>query len=278
MNTEKLRELRDRTNLSMTDCKSALLEANEDVDQAILILQKKNLIKKADALIVPTEGMVFARCFSIPLKSDTDPQLTSILTEVNCQTDFAANTDVFKSLVKDIAFLSITEKYNDIQPLIDKTSAQLGEKIVLNRTTVKRSSNGSCFAVYNHFNSKIAVMMEYIPDPEKREESAKVAEQTAMHIAAQDPPYLSVDAIPAEANKNMLAFFEDQLANPEPGEKAKPKIIWPKILEGKMKAWHREVALLEQGSIVSYGRRIGDLWTDAGATPISFIKYELGRK
>jgi len=96
ISTQSIKELRERTQAGMSDCKSALVESEGDLEKAVEIIQKKGLAKVAKkAGAIAAEGVVHAYIHA--------GSKIGVLVEVNCQTDFVARNDEFKQLVSDVA-------------------------------------------------------------------------------------------------------------------------------------------------------------------------------
>ena len=112
---------------------------------------------------------------------------------------------------------------------------------------------------------------------EKHPEVLKVADDVAMQAAAMAPLYLSPDAVPEEAIAKQTEIYNAQLAEENKPEKARPKII-----EGKLAKWKKEICLLEQVSVLDSERTVAQLVADAGKTVgaelalESFVRYERG--
>lgn len=288
INAQAIKELRERTQAGMSDCKSALTEAEGDMDKAVEIILKKGLaksVKRAGA--VATEGEVRASV-------SADKRSASVV-EVNIQTDFAARNDLFKQFVGDV--LSLAEKApigSDLgaQKLGDKAvsdvatelTARIGEKVAVRRwerLEVGEGKHGLAHA-YVHLGGKIGVvvLIETSGDSvASHAEVQKFADDTAMQIAAMNPMVLKREDISEDMVAKQREIYEAQMRD---DPKPKPQAAWPKIIEGKLNKWYSEVALLEQESVVVPGQSIDSLRQAAAKAAegdvslVRYVRYERG--
>jgi elongation factor Ts len=233
-----VRDLREKTDAPMMECKKALVEAEGDIDKAEEILRVKlgNKASKA-ASRVAAEGTVGTYI------SD-DGKLGAII-EVNCETDFVAKNDDFLALVKQCAQLVATHNPADVEalsalPLADSTVdevrkaliGKIGENISIRRF-IRHEAKGR-LTTYLH-GAKIGVMVDF--------ESAddQVGKDIAMHVAASKPICVSRDDVPADKIEQERRIFEQQAA-----ESGKPAEIIAKMVEGRISKFIAEVALTGQ--------------------------------
>jgi elongation factor Ts len=268
MNTEAIKQLRERTYLSMTVCKKALEQVQDDVEKAVELLQKQNVIKTVDPLVIPREGVVRAKTV------DGNGRIV----EVNCQTDFCAKSEVFISLTDTILISG------DRNGLIQNAQNQLGEKIVLKKWNTldvgqfdSEKNVGLC-RYYNHHNGKIAVLISAVVEEDVMENEKVLAflDDCAIQIAANKPLLVSTDNIASTQEYTaQKAIFEEQV-------KDKPEKMREKIVSGKFEAWYREVVLVKQESVVHPKNTIQALQEklekEIGSKIViaDFIRYELG--
>lgn len=264
---QAIRELRERTHLGMSECKSALDEARGDVEKAVEILQKRGSLKKADPLLVPREGVVKAAVVDGVGK----------IVELNCQTDFAAKSDLFYNHINRI--LTSPEKTGlSIDQLIEEgelLSKQLGEKTILKRFDF--INQGVCSA-YSHHSGKIAVLLSAKVEPEhaSNQKILSFLDDVTMQIAANKPLGLdrSAPAVVVAAEKQ-ADLFKDQV-------KDKPAQMQEKIVKGKLDKWMQDMVLLEQESIIQAKITVAKLMEtvqkEVGSKfeLANFIRYELG--
>jgi elongation factor Ts len=285
---QAIKELRERTQAGMSDCKNALVEADGDMDKAVEVILKKGLAKSAKrASAVATEGEVRAAVAA-------DKRQATMI-EVNIQTDFAARSDGFQKFVGDAMTLALEAKEgSDLSkaPLAGKTlgevaaelTGKIGEKIDVrrwDRVSLSAGKQGLCHA-YVHMGGKIGVILAVETESDaaaKHPEVLKFADDTAMQIAAMAPLVLQRGEVGADQIAKQKEIFEAQLRD---DPKPKPEAAWPKIIEGKLNKWYSEAALLEQESVVVPGQTIDKLRDAAGkaaGAPITltrFVRYERG--
>jgi elongation factor Ts len=258
-----VKELRERTQAGMADCKSALVEADGDAEKAVEIILKKGLAKSAKrAGAVASEGEVRAL-----IASDAK---SGVLVEVNIQTDFAARNDKFKAFVGDVVKAAAGAKeganldelkYPGTEKTVgavrDELVAQIGEKITVRRCArLDLSAPAGAVHSYVHLGGKIGVLLEVAADSPAvaaRPEFKKFIDDAAMQIAAMNPLYLTRAEVPKTAVEKQREIFAAQLREEA---KPKPEQTWPKIIEGKLGKWYTEICLLEQESVIVPGSTI----------------------
>ena len=278
---QAVKELRERTQAGMSDCKSALTEAAGDMEKAVEIILKKGLAKSAKrAGAVASEGEVRAA-----LAADGK---TGILVEVNIQTDFAARNDDFRGFVAKVAELALGvaegsdlsaapfDGAKTVQDQANELTGKIGEKIAVRRWAKFVSSTG-LVKDYVHMGGKIGVLVEV--DGPAKPELAKLAEDVAMQAAAMSPQFLSRNDVPADAVEKQKEIYKAQLAEENaalPENRRKPEAAWPKIIEGKVNKWFTEVCLLEQESVLEPGNKIEKVVESvakAVGAPVSVVRF-----
>lgn len=272
---ESIKELRARTNLGMTACKKALEQAGGDIDAAIEILQKQGL-KKVDDLIVPLEGAVQSTVSLQAMFGQEIPE-EAYLVELNCQTDFAARSELFKNALFDLRQPVSEEEKNE---KLKELSKQLGEKVVVRRFhQMTMSQQSGFFTHYNHQGGNIAVALpvftEVPPGPE-RLRIFDFTNEVAMHIAATKPLGVRRESIDVQLVQKKRAFFEEEAKDKKPEMQAK-------IVEGKMNKWYAEVVLMEQESVVHPKKTISslveELKKEVGEFSFgNFVRWERGEQ
>jgi elongation factor Ts len=258
-----VKELRERTQAGMADCKNALVEAAGEMEKAVEISLKKGLAKSAKrAGAVAAEGEV--RALVAP------DAKSGVLVEVNIQTDFAARNDKFKKFVEDVTKAAASAKagasLDDMKyPGSDKTVAavrdeliaQIGEKITVRRwVKAELSAPAGAIHSYVHLGGKIGVLLETVaesPAVASHPEFKKFIDDAAMQVAAMNPTYMVRGEIPKEAVDKQREIYAAQLREEA---KPKPEQAWPKIIEGKLNKWYTEVCLVEQESVIVPGSSI----------------------
>jgi elongation factor Ts len=257
--TEQVKELRDKTGISVMQCRKALEEAGGDMDKAIVILQKKGgeaSQKKADRSAA--DGIVVMR-------TDGTRALTLVL---NCETDFVAKNEDFVNLANtlaDLAWNDGVEKMQAAAPeLINAVVLKSGEKIQLGAV---EDLSGEVVNGYTHFDKKsAAVVMLKGGTPE-------VAKDIAMHVAAMKPSFLHKDEISEENRATVKSVMEAEVATQSEG---KSQEIKDKMLEGKINGFFAEQTLLNQSFFKVPEKTIEQYAKDNGATVEKFVLYTVG--
>ena len=200
--------------------------------------------------------------------------------ELACETDFVAKNEKFVALADKIvaaladsgaetvdAALAVAVDGSTVGGLIEDQAAIIGEKIELRR--VARIA-GDKFAVYLHRTSKdlppqIGVVVAYTGD------DVETARSIAQHISFADPTYLSKEQVPAADVENERRIVE-QISR----EEGKPEAALPKIVEGRLGAFFKQVALLEQDYARDNKLNVGNVLKDAGLTVTGFARFKVG--
>lgn len=213
-----VKELRERTQAPMGDCKKALVEAAGDMNKAVEILQKIAGVKTVKAAgKVAADGAVLD-----VLSADAS---TGWLVELNCQTDFVARGDDFKALCKKVvgavvasgaADLAALEAYEvdgqSVKTLVDTATAKSGEKHALRRME-RFSTREGVVSTYIHHGARLGVLVELAHAKGATAESRAFAEEIALQVASMSPRWLRKEDVPADAvskQREILAGMMDK--------------------------------------------------------------------
>jgi len=284
-----VKELRERTQAGMADCKNALVEATGDMEKAVEIILKKGLAKSAKrAGAVATEGEVRA-AIAPDAKS-------GVLVEVNIQTDFAARNDKFKTFVGEVTTVAAGAKSGanldemkypggdkTVAAVRDELIAQIGEKISVRRwVKLDLASPAGAVHSYVHLGGKIGVLLEVAAESAavaSHSEFKKFIDDASMQIAAMNPLYIARGEIPKAAIEKQREIYAAQLREEA---KPKPEQAWPKIIEGKLNKWYSEVCLIEQESVIVPGSSIDQVRAKTAKESggnielVRFVRFERG--
>ncbi|MCS6854397.1 MAG: translation elongation factor Ts [Elioraea sp.] len=274
-----VRELRDKTGAGMMDCKRALAETGGDLEAAIDWLRKKGLAAAAKkAGRTAAEGLVGV--------STGDDR--AAIVEVNAETDFVARNETFQAFVETCAALAL-EAGGNVEALkalaypggggtvadeLTRLIATIGENMTIRRTDIVFAPAGGSVATYVHAPLKpslgrIGVLVSLFGGtPESR---ATLGRQLAMHIAAARPEYLDVASVDPIALARERAVLAEQAR-----ASGKPEPIIEKMVEGRLRKFYEEVALLEQVWVHDGESRVKDVIAKAGVTITCFVRYQLG--
>ena len=263
-----VKKLREITNAGMMDCKKALIESNGDFEKAKTILKEKGQ-SKADS----KSGRTTAQGLVV-IQSNEDH---AVILEVNCETDFAAKDDLFTEFVDRVASIILQNDLDDMEQLDKQKTddfdtveeyrkfaiSKLGENITIRR--FKRIHLDGILGRYIH-GSKIAslVLLDH-------HDSAELAKDIAMHVAASRPEYISNSDIPEEVIKEESRILRVQLE-----QEGKPEEIIDKIVDGKIKKQFDQLTLMGQEYVKDPDITVEKLLKDQDASVKSFIRYEVG--
>ena len=264
-----VKELREKTDAPMMECKKALSEAGGDLTKAEEILRVKlgNKATKA-ASRVTAEGM-------IGIYISPDAKLAAMI-EVNCETDFVAKNDDFNGFVKQLAQLIAEKNPADIDALaalamsgstVDDVRKALIGKIGENiapRRFVRIAANGK-LSSYLHGGSRIGVLVDIVGGDEA------LAKDLAMHIAANKPKSLNRDGVPVAQVER-----ERSIAMQKAAESGKSPEIIAKMVEGTVQKYLKEVTLLGQPFVKDDKVTIEQLLKNKSASVASFALYVVG--
>ncbi|MYZ44854.1 translation elongation factor Ts [Schauerella aestuarii] len=262
-----VKELREKTDAPMMECKKALTEAEGDLARAEEILRVKlgNKASKA-ASRVTAEGLI--GLFITP-----DAKQGAVI-EVNCETDFVAKNDDFIAFVNAVAELTATKNPADVDALsalpmgegtVETTRSALvgkiGENVAIRR--FERIGTDNKLASYVH-SGRIGVLVEYSGADE-------VGKDVAMHIAATKPKALNSEGVSADDIAKERSVAEQKAA-----ESGKPADIVAKMVDGTIAKYLKEVALVSQPFVKNDKQTIEQMLKEKGATVSRFTLYVVG--
>ncbi len=277
-----VKELRDKTDAGMMDCKSALVETGGDMEAAVDWLRKKGLSKAAKkAGRVAAEGLV-----AIAVAGTS-----GVVVEVNAETDFLAKNEQFQTLARNVAGVAL--KVGDdveavkvaaypgggtVQDAIANAIATIGENMALRRAR-KFDVSAGVVASYLHNAAgeglgRIGVLVA-LESPGKGDELAALGRQLAMHVAAANPVALDLASVAPEVLAREKAILAEKNAG-------KPAHVMDKIVESGMKSYAKEYCLLEQTYIHDGSKSVSQALKDAEGKvggPIKltgFARFALG--
>lgn len=241
----RIKELRDRTGVGMAKCKAALTEANGDMELAIVNLRKAGIasaVKKEGR--ETKEGAIAA----------WEANGTLALIEINAETDFVVNNDLFQDFLKQMAEEAAKTKPADVDAFlaqkfsgdegltIDEYRAtiiqKIGENIQIRRVQIFEKGADQSFGVYSHMGGKIVC----VTTVDGSADESELAKEVAMHAAATRPSFLSPEDVPTDVIEQEKDIAREQL-------KGKPENIMDKILTGKVNAYYDQNCLTRQAFV-----------------------------
>ena len=264
-----VKRLRELTGSGMMDCKNALAETDGDFDKAVEQLRikgAKDVGKRAERSTA--EGLVVAK--------------GGVLLEINSETDFVAKNEEFQAFADSVAVVAAEGKPADVDALkaldlggksvdvaLNELSAKIGEKLELRRVV---SFDGPV-AAYLHKRSAdlppaVGELIEYTGEGEAAAEAARGA---AMQVAALKAKYVTRDEVPEET-----VASERRIAEETAREEGKPEQALPKIIEGRVNGFFKDVVLTEQSSVQDSKKSVKAILDEAGVTITRFARFEVG--
>ena len=269
-----VKRLRDATGAGMMDCKNALTEADGEFDKAVELLRLKGVKDVAKRQTrTAANGLIAAAL---------DGTSAGVLVELNCETDFVAKTDLFQGVAADITAAALAQRAADrlavlalevragvtAQQLIDEAGAALKEKLELGRYALLE---GGYVASYLHRSDRalpptVGVLVQL--DAPNEQAGKDVAQQ----VAAMRPQYVTRDQVPADVVEN-----ERRIAEQITRDEGKPEQAIPKIVEGRLGAFFKDVALVEQPFVKDQKKTVKQMLSEQGVTAQGFALFEVGK-
>jgi len=269
-----VKRLREQTGAGMMDCKNALVEADGDYDAAVEALRikgAKDVTKRAQR--TAGQGLVTAAL---------DGTSAGVLLEVNCETDFVAKTDLFQEIAGDIAKAALAAGSDDrlavlglevrsgqtTQELIDEAGATLKEKLELGRFA---RFEGGYITSYLHKSDPglpptLGVLVQLDGAGEQ------IGLDIAHQVAAMRPQFVTRDDVPEDVLAN-----ERRIAEQVTRDEGKPEQAIPKIVDGRLNAFFKDVVLVEQASVRDPKKTVKQLLAESGAVVRGFARFQIGQ-
>ena len=266
-----VKRLRELTGAGMLDCKNALAESDGDFDKAVEALRikgAKDVGKRAER--ATAEGLVAAK--------------DGALIELNSETDFVAKNAEFQKVAEEIVAAAAKSKAADVdavkaasvgdktvEQVIAELSAKIGEKLELRRVAYFDGT----VETYLHKRAAdlppgVGVLVEYTGGEPPQKEAAHAV---ALQIAALKARYLTRDDVPEE-----VVASERRIAEETSRAEGKPEQALPKIVEGRLGGFFKDVVLLEQPSVSDSKKTVKALLDEAGVTVTRFVRFEVGQQ
>lgn len=284
-----IKELRELTGVGMSACKSALVETDGNIEEAIEYLRKQGLANAAKkAGRIAAEGLSYAYI--------ADDNSVGVVVEVNSETDFVAKNDVFRTFVDNVAKQVAKSDAKDADALLEekwiedetKTVKEaltekisvIGENLSIRRFEKVVNTGNSFLVSYIHAGGKIAVLVELATES-KDAALVTAGKNVAMQIASMNPKFVSTDDVPAEFIEHEKSVLLEQAKN-DPKNANKPEAILEKMLVGRLNKEMKEVCLLEQeyvlGDKISVGQYMKEFSKEIGVdvTVKNFVRFETG--
>ncbi|HTZ93422.1 MAG TPA: translation elongation factor Ts [Streptosporangiaceae bacterium] len=269
-----VKRLREQTGAGMLDCKNALVEANGDYDAAVEALRikgAKDVTKRAQR--TAGNGLVTSQLAGTG---------AGVLLELNCETDFVAKTDLFQEVAADIAAAALAAGAADrlavlglevrpgqtTQELIEEAGAALKEKLELGRYA--RFDGGYVTSYLHKSDPALPPTLGVLVQLD--EAGAAIAQDVAHQVAAMRPQYVTREQVPDDVLAN-----ERRIAEQVTREEGKPEQAIPKIVEGRLNAFLKDIVLVEQASVRDQKKSVKQLLAEHGASVREFARFQIGQ-
>ena len=267
VSVDDIKKLRELTGVGLTDAKKALIESDGNFDKALEEMRKKGLTKaekKGDR--EAREGLV---------ESYVHSGRIGVIVEVNCETDFVANTDNFHAMVEKIAkhiaeanpadMDALNESVLDgksVAEFVTEAVASIGEKISIRRFERYACEDG-LIASYIHMGGKIGVIVELTGG------TAEQGKDVAMQVAAAKPSCVDRSSVDQKDLDHEREVLRKQAL-----EEGKPEKIVEKMVDGRINKYYKEVCLIEQPFIKDPDQTVQNILGDVKVR--RFTSYQLG--
>jgi elongation factor Ts len=269
-----VKRLREQTGAGIMDCRNALQEADGDLDAAVEILRLKG-VKDAGKRATRTAGNGL-------VTAELDGNSAGVLVELNCETDFVAKNEQFQVLAGKIAEAALANKVADrlalltteagqgktVEQLIEEASSLIKEKIELGRYA--RFEGGYVSSYLHRSDRDLPPTLGVLVQLDKPSES--VARDLAQQIAAMRPQYVTRDEVPADVTEK-----ERRIAEQITRDEGKPEQAIPKIVEGRVGAFYKDVVLTEQAFVKEPKQSVAQVLKADGVTVRGFARFQVGQ-
>ena len=264
-----VKELREKTQAGMLDCKKALEACEGDMDKAIDWLREKGISKAAKK-----EGRVAAEGVCQIITSGNE----AVILEVNSETDFVAKNEEFTKFVDYVADLILKNDFNDVDSLLNYNDegttvndrliniiSTIGEKISIRRFKKVVKNDNEVFGAYKHMGGRIGSLVVLENTTEE------VAKDVAMHAAAMNPTAITREEVPAEMVEHEAHVIKEQVM-----QEGKPAEIAEKMVTGRLNKFYKEICLEEQPFVKDSGMTVLDYVKNNGGKIVSMTRFEVG--
>lgn len=286
ISAKMVKELRELTGAGMMDCKKALTETDGDMDKAVDFLREKGLAAAAKkSSRIAAEGIV--------AEAIAEDGKAGVLVEINCETDFVAKNEDFKSFAAKVAKQALASDSADLEAFLgeawlednaktvkDMVTAQvavIGENINIRRFEKINAADG-CVSCYIHGGGKIGVMV-YGKTDVVNDDIKACLRNVAMQVAAMDPKYVNRDEVPADYIEHEKTILMAQAKEENPN---KPENIIEKMITGRLNKEMKEVCLLDQAYVqdsdLNVAQYVAKVGKEAGAdlSVVKFVRFKTG--
>jgi elongation factor Ts len=271
-----IKELRLKTGAGFLDCKNALSENDNNIEQSIDSLRKKGLAKATKkSSREANEG-------AIGFYSN---EKISVILKINSETDFSAKSDTFLDfldIIGNIAlntnnsnlklddFLKVEDNGKSISDLLTEMIAKIGENLIINDFKVFDNKEAKVnYYIHNPYRKNIGKIVSavFYSSEEENDQVKNFSKNLCMHIAASKPEAIDIDKLPAELIESEKKIQEEMIKN-----SGKPSDVVKKILNGKMKKFYSEVTLLNQKFVIDTDKTVKEAIIDFNSSNSLILK------
>ena len=269
-----VKRLREATGAGMMDCKNALTEAEGDFDSAVEILRLKG-VKDAGKRATRTAGNGL-------VTAELDGTTAGVLVELNCETDFVAKNGQFQEVAAQIAKAALAAKVADrlgllaaevapgktVEQLIEEASSSIKEKLELGRYA--RLEGGYVTTYLHRSDPDLPPTLGVLLQLDTANEA--VAKDLSQQIAAMRPQYLTRDEVPADVVEK-----ERRIAEQLTRDEGKPEQAIPKIVEGRLGSFFKDIVLTEQAFVKEPKKSVTQVLKGESVNVRGFARFQVGQ-
>ena len=255
-----IKELREKTGAGFLDCKNALNENDNNIEQSIDSLRKKGLAKASKkSSREANEGAVgFYKNENI-----------SVILKINSETDFSAKSDTFLDFLDSIGnialntndtnlnlgdFLKVESNNKSISDLLTEMISKIGENLIISDLKIFDNKEAKInHYIHNPYRKNIGKIVSavFYSSEEENDEVKTFSKNLCMHIAASKPEAIDIDKLPVKLIESEKKIQEEMIK-----DSGKPSNVMEKILDGKMKKFYSEVTLLNQNFVIDTDKTV----------------------
>ena len=271
---QNVAKLREMTGVGMMECKKALVEAQGNIETAVDILRKSGAASAAKKATREAREGVIAQAIAAGGKS-------GVLVEVNCETDFVARNEAFRTFCDDLAKKVLADATVNLDADREAAVGKMGENIKFPRNARMEVDGNGAIAAYIHTGAKVGVLVEVgcgKADTTAKDEFKQLVKDITLQIAAGFPHVVSRESVAPEviAKERDIAANSDRL-------KGKPAAAMEKILQGVLDKFFQTYCLVDQGFVkrnseVSVKEHVAQISKQIGDEIVirRFVRFQVG--